>query len=46
MYKYTDVDPSACGMQFIPQIWGADDAQKVPDVLVRGYATKVMYLNE
>jgi len=44
--KYTDVDVSKCGFEFIPQVWGAQDVYQVPQTLVRGYAQKVMFLNE
>jgi hypothetical protein len=44
--KYTDVDVSKCGFEFIPQVWGEKDVSQVAGTLVRGYATRVFAFNE
>ncbi len=44
--KYVDVDISKCGFEFIPHVWGRDDAYKAPGVLVAGYAKRVLTFNE
>ncbi|KAH9062101.1 glycosyl hydrolase catalytic core-domain-containing protein [Lactarius vividus] len=44
--KYPDVDISKCGFEFIPHVWGANDAYKAPGILVAGYAKHVFTFNE
>jgi hypothetical protein len=46
LQKYTDVDVSKCGFEFIPQVWGSQDAYDVPQTLVAGYASRVFAFNE
>ena len=46
MTKYTDVDPSDCGLEFIPQVWGAKNVGQVAGTLVAGYAKRVLSFNE
>ncbi|KAI9448274.1 glycosyl hydrolase catalytic core-domain-containing protein [Lactarius indigo] len=44
--KYVDVDVAKCGFEFIPHVWGANDAYKAPGILVAGYAKRVFLFNE
>ncbi|KAI9466774.1 glycosyl hydrolase catalytic core-domain-containing protein [Lactarius psammicola] len=44
--KYVDVDVSKCGFEFIPHVWGRDDAYNALNVLKAGYAKRVFTFNE
>lgn len=46
MNGYGDVNPSSCGLTYIPMVWGPQDLGQVASTLVAGYANMVMFYNE
>jgi len=47
MHGYGDiVNPSSCGLTYIPMVWGPGNVGDIQDTLVAGYANAVFFFNE